>query len=177
MTAPLQDHQHGTVATSRIAIDVVEDAGDWSTVATSDQLSALILEAVCAVDTCVADDAWPGTALTVSLSDDANVAELNERFRGKPKPTNVLSFPPGPASPPDQLGDIVLALETVTREALEQDISQIDHVRHLVVHGVLHLIGYDHETADDAEEMEALEVKILEHLGVDNPYRDRMLEE
>jgi probable rRNA maturation factor len=106
------------------------------------------------------------------LSNDASVAVLNERFRGLAKPTNVLSFPAGNGAPDGQIGDVILAQETVEREAREQGVPFEHHVQHLVVHGILHLLGYDHLTAADAEAMEGIEIKILSKLGVANPYTE-----
>lgn len=112
--------------------------------------------------------------LSVVLSDDAAVRVLNRDHRGKDAPTNVLSFPPAfvPPAGPRPLGDVILALETVRREAAEQDKTAVDHLRHLVVHGVLHLCGYDHQTAAEAEEMEDLEREVLAGLGVADPYAE-----
>lgn len=146
-------------------VETVEDDGDWSHVSDLDQLIEVAARAAIAA----ADGPVPGS-VSIALSSDAVVSDLNGRFRGKPKPTNVLSFPAGEGSPDGQIGDIIFAIETVTREASEQDISLEHHVQHLVVHGVLHLLGYDHETAADAERMEALEIKILSKLGIANPY-------
>ena len=106
-------------------------------------------------------------------SDDA-VQTLNREWRGKDNPTNVLSFPAG-ASPTDSdvefLGDIALALETVTHEALDEGKTFDHHLTHLLVHGFLHLCGYDHETSEDeAEEMETLERAILARLAIADPY-------
>lgn len=103
------------------------------------------------------------------LTDDARMQALNRDHRGKDAPTNVLSFP---AAGPDEafLGDIALGLETLEREAGEQGKSLEDHLTHLVVHGVLHLLGYDHMEADEAEAMEGLETRILTGLGVSDPY-------
>ena len=110
-------------------------------------------------------------SLAVALADDRRVRALNARDRAKDKPTNVLSYPSGEKA---FLGDIVLARQTVWREAKEQGKRPADHVAHLVVHGTLHLLGHDHETSDaDAERMEALERRILARLGIDDPYRDR----
>ncbi|MEM1100606.1 MAG: rRNA maturation RNase YbeY [Pseudomonadota bacterium] len=114
-------------------------------------------------------------------ADDARVAELNAQFRGKPSPTNVLSWPteergaahPGgtPRAPETrELGDIALAYETCAREAEAQGKPFAAHVTHLIVHGTLHLLGYDHETEADAALMEGLEVEILGNLGYPDPY-------
>jgi probable rRNA maturation factor len=109
-----------------------------------------------------------GKSLNVALADDKGVRALNKRDRRKDKPTNVLSYPSGERA---FLGDIVLARQTVWREAREQKKSAADHVAHLVVHGTLHLLGHDHETGEaDAERMEALERRILKRLGVADPY-------
>ncbi len=107
-------------------------------------------------------------SLTVALADDKRVRALNARDRKKDKPTNVLSYPSGEKS---FLGDVVLARQTVWREAKEQKKSPADHLVHLVVHGTLHLLGHDHETGDaDANRMEALERRILRRLGIADPY-------
>lgn len=106
---------------------------------------------------------------------DARIAELNTEFRGKPTPTNVLSWPAeelmaGDKPTQNELGDIAIAFETCAREALENHVSVQDHVTHLIVHGCLHLLGYDHIKDIDAEIMEDLEIKALAKLGIDNPY-------
>lgn len=107
--------------------------------------------------------------VTILLTDDDSVAALNERFRGKAGPTNVLSFP-APDNPEDHLGDIALAYGVCAREAAEQGKPLAHHLQHLVAHGVLHLLGYDHLTEAEAEEMEALERRLLADLGVPDPY-------
>ena len=108
-------------------------------------------------------------ALAVLLSDDAAIAALNQQFRNKAGPTNVLSFPPGGAEE-GFLGDIALAAETIAREAENQGKSFVHHASHLVVHGFLHLLGYDHIQPEDAERMEARERAILAELGIEDPY-------
>lgn len=111
-------------------------------------------------------------ALNVLLADNRTLRRLNRDWRGKDKPTNVLSFPDGAPDEDDRLGlgDVALAAETVAREATHQGKSVGDHFSHLVVHGVLHLIGYNHEQDDEAEIMEAVERRVLARLGVADPY-------
>jgi probable rRNA maturation factor len=111
--------------------------------------------------------------LSVQLSDDAEVRRLNREYRGKDSPTNVLSFSAaddGAPGRPRLLGDVVLALETLQIEAAEQSKSLGDHLSHMTVHGVLHLLGHDHETEAQATAMEALETEILNELGISDPY-------
>ena len=116
--------------------------------------------------------------ISLRFTDDAEVAELNGRYRGKPKPTNVLAFPTPPGFPaipgePRPLGDIVLAAQTVVLEAAEQRKSLEAHTAHLILHGALHLAGHDHETEAQAEKMERLETAILRRLGYADPYLER----
>ena len=146
-------------------VEIVEDDGDWSHIAGLDHLIATAAQTAISA----AGGPVPGF-VSIALSSDAIVSDLNGRFRGKPKPTNVLSFPAGDGAPDGQIGDIILGLETVNREAAEQSIPVDHHLQHLVVHGILHLLGYDHETAADAERMEAIEIDILSKLGIANPY-------
>lgn len=111
--------------------------------------------------------------LSLVLADDATVRALNARWRDKDAPTNVLAFATDEKpviGKPVLLGDVVLAYETVAREAKAQGKSLADHLRHLVIHGVLHLLGYDHVAAVPAKRMEALETRILASLGVADPY-------
>jgi probable rRNA maturation factor len=110
-----------------------------------------------------------GDNITVLLSDDRTVRELNGRFRGRDAPTNVLSFPAFD-NPEGFIGDIALAFETCEREAGEQGKTLAHHLQHLVAHGALHLVGYDHQSDAEAEAMEALEREILSGLGVPDPY-------
>ena len=106
---------------------------------------------------------------TILLADDARLRDLNHNFRGKDKPTNVLSFPAA-ANKDGHLGDIALAWGVTSAEAKAAGKSIADHASHLVVHGVLHLAGFDHEKSRDAQKMENLEVKILSRLGISDPY-------
>ncbi|SOH92622.1 probable rRNA maturation factor [Monaibacterium marinum] len=127
-----------------------------------------------------------GYEIVLMACGDARIAELNAEFRGKPTPTNVLSWPAfdlaplsageTPPSPPapdgfdDALGDIALAYETCVREAREQGKSVEDHLTHLILHATLHLLGYDHETDEDATLMEAIETRALASIGIADPY-------
>ena len=116
-----------------------------------------------------------GCAVALLFTDDAAIADINAEWRGKDKPTNVLSFPapenmPVPEGESHPLGDVALAHGVIAREAAEQGKTLRDHTVHLIVHGVLHLLGYDHETDDEAEEMERLETCILKGLGISDPY-------
>jgi probable rRNA maturation factor len=117
--------------------------------------------------------AWT-PVVAVALMDDRAMQRLNKTYRGKDKPTNVLSFPSGEATEGKRrrLGDVAMALGTIKREAKAQDKTVPDHVTHLMVHAVLHLLGYDHEADPDAEEMEAIERKTLAALGIADPYQD-----
>ena len=108
-------------------------------------------------------------AVVVLLTDDAGVQDLNNRFRGKDPAPNVLSFP-APPNPEDHLGDVALAHGVCVREAGQQGKTLAHHLQHLVAHGVLHLVGYDHETDDEAEDMEGLERVVMAGLGAPDPY-------
>lgn len=141
----------------------IEDAA-WTTALPD--VEALVLEAA---DATLASEGAVGEGVTLLLTDDETVRGLNVRFRGQDKPTNVLSFP-APQNPERFLGDIALAYGVCAREASEQGKSLKNHLQHLVAHGVLHLLGYDHETDAQAEEMEGLERVVLAGLGISDPY-------
>jgi probable rRNA maturation factor len=152
-----------------VDIDIFVEAGDWPAQA---ELARLVDRAVAAA---FAETGTNGASeLSIVFSDDAHVQTLNAQWRGKDKPTNVLSFPAfsfakGDPLPP-MLGDIVLAAETVAGEAALEDKPLANHITHLVTHGLLHLLGYDHETDAEAEEMEAIERGALARLAIPDPY-------
>lgn len=104
---------------------------------------------------------------SILLTNDTHIQQLNNDFRTIDKPTNVLSFPNDEG---DYLGDIAIAIETISKEAKEQSKDFYHHFIHMVIHGLLHLKGYDHETDSEATEMETLEIKILADMGIENPY-------
>jgi probable rRNA maturation factor len=154
-----------------IDFDLTVEAGDWPDEAT---LNALVEQALAATFAELSP-ARPGSSeLGVIFTDDAHIRDLNAGWRGKDKATNVLSFPAFPETKsgplPPLLGDIVLAAETVAGEAALEDKPFENHISHLVVHGLLHLLGYDHETDAEAEEMEALERRVLARLAIPDPY-------
>ena len=144
--------------------------------------STWVLEAAYAVVDYLEDEKMPAPEMIdgeewtcgFRLSDDAEVQQLNKQFRGKDKPTNVLSFPADlDFTEPDEalyIGDIIFAMPTVAKEAAEQSKTIEDHLKHLTVHGVLHLFGYDHIEDDEATIMENLEIDILNELKINNPY-------
>ena len=111
------------------------------------------------------------TSLTILLTNNGKLKALNRDFRGKDKPTNVLSFPSLGDSP--SLGDIALALEIIKSEARAQKKNLAEHAAHLAMHGTLHLLGHDHEKSSEARKMETLEIALLERLGIADPYRPR----
>ncbi|MCP4330478.1 MAG: rRNA maturation RNase YbeY [Alphaproteobacteria bacterium] len=158
-----------------VSVDVTIPCGDWRQ--HLPQATAICRAAArAAVGGSVAAPRGGNLEVSIVLADDQLVRALNRDYRGFDKATNVLSFPSDkldspPLTEPLLLGDIVLAHETIIREAGSRGISIRDHVSHLVVHGVLHLLGYDHERNSDAEAMERVEVRILAGLGIGDPYR------
>jgi probable rRNA maturation factor len=108
--------------------------------------------------------------LSITFTDDATLARLNRKWRAKNRPTNVLSFPARRQSGERFLGDVILAAGVIKREAEEQGKSLSSHASHLIVHGVLHLLGHDHDEISAARKMERMEVRALESLGIENPY-------
>jgi len=175
MNMRMQSATESMPQTENIVIDIAVEAGDWDVaLADYEALCRRVLKA--AIEAAVELDG--PVEVSVLLTDDAAVQLLNRDWRGKDKPTNVLSFPTGDADgpvrgAPELLGDIAVAFETTAREAIEQDKAFADHFCHLLVHGMLHLLGFDHETESQADEMEPLEIEILAGLGIDSPYPDR----
>ena len=162
---------------SSLEIEIVRHSDLWDSIEVSgDALSRAALAAFAASS--AAPDA--PCEVTLVLTDDDEMRELNRTWRGKDSSTNVLSFPAGEPvgeahGEPSPLGDIVLAGETVIEEAKLKGIPAADHAAHLVVHGMLHLLGFDHERDADAERMEALETKVLAGLGIADPYAEDAL--
>jgi probable rRNA maturation factor len=157
------------------AVDVLIESDLWQALPDAEDIvrRAIALAAASTVAT-----SYRRTELSVLLCDDDTIAGLNARWRGQGRPTNVLSFPapPLPGATPRgtaPLGDIAIAYETVAREAAEQDKPVTDHLFHLVVHGFLHLLGYDHHMDGEAERMERLERDILAQIGIADPYAPR----
>ena len=150
------------MANSQLEVDIVANSPLWR------GHEELLAEALAAA--AVKENAQGLVSLL--LGDDATIASLNAQFRGKPGPTNVLSFPPSPDNPVAEgfLGDIALAVETIVEEANFQGKRFEHHAAHLAVHGFLHLLGYDHEESADAEAMEARERAILASIGIEDPY-------
>ncbi|HEV3241668.1 MAG TPA: rRNA maturation RNase YbeY [Methyloceanibacter sp.] len=155
-------------------MEVVRHAEIWNGIAVSD---ATLTRAARAAFAAVSPARRESCEATLVLTDDEETRALNRTWRGKNSSTNVLSFPAGePAAAipgePRPLGDVVLAAETVLVEARDKSVSVADHVTHLVVHGMLHLLGFDHERDEDALAMETLETKVLAGLGIADPYAE-----
>lgn len=149
--------------------EVIVNDSAWMRI---DDLQMVLKKSMHGVNNIFDDADFCPSSVTVTLTNDNEIQRLNKDFRQKDKATNVLSFPDGELDENGRLhiGDIVMAFETMEREACEQEILLTDHLTHLMIHGLLHLYGYDHETEDEAEEMEALEIEILQDMGIKNPY-------
>ncbi|MCE7030271.1 rRNA maturation RNase YbeY [Jiella avicenniae] len=157
-----------------VVIGIADEA--WSDAFGDADLVALTHRALAAAARHLALPDAIETEVSVTFADDATVAEANRAWRGKDRPTNILSFPmvqlaPG-ALPGPLAGDLLLAFETLAREAAAEDKPLADHLTHLLVHGFLHLMGHDHVEEDEAAAMEATEIAILAGLGIADPYRD-----
>ena len=161
-----------------VSLAIAVEAGEWGDV---EAIEALAEDAFAAAVHDLAEregQPFPQEPPEVSLvlADDAMMADINSQWRNQPKPTNVLSFPAFPLVPGGQpgpmLGDIILARETIEREAADLGKPVDEHITHLIVHGFLHLFGYDHIENSDAEKMEAIETRILTSLNLSDPYGD-----
>ncbi len=170
-----------TARRSRLIVEVVEEGPAWTCL--DEPSTARIAAKVASALSRHIDLPAATVSAALALADDDRLRELNRQWRNIDKPTNVLSFPASPPPPrPSKtgragtrasahfLGDIIIAEATLAREAADQDIPISDHFHHLVLHGLLHLAGYDHEVDVEAEEMEALETRILADLGIADPY-------
>jgi probable rRNA maturation factor len=160
----------------RLDLELVEDDGDWRALGDIDGLVAAVRRVLASARELPAQS--PASA-AIALSSDAAVRRLNATYRGKDAATNVLSFPAADVRPmagdndePRALGDVILAAETVLAEATTAGIPPAHHFQHLLIHGVLHLIGYDHLADAEAEAMEALEATLLARLGIADPNSD-----
>jgi probable rRNA maturation factor len=155
-------------ARGRLKIDVLIDSGHWKSVS---GIRTLVRRAVAAA---ASTHSTSEAELAIVLTDDSAIRQLNRLWRGVDAPTNVLSFPAAAKQAEDEpahLGDIILAYQTIAREARAEGKPFAHHVAHLAVHGYLHLIGFDHEQDDDAEAMEQAERKVLHRLSIPDPYR------
>lgn len=157
-------------AADTVTIDILVEAGDW---AGEDELETLARHAITAALGEIGT-APAVTELSLVFTDDSHIRALNAGWRGKDKATNVLSFPSfavkrGDPLPP-MLGDIILASGTIKQEAALEEKPFEHHLTHLIVHGLLHLLGYDHETEAEAEEMEGIERRALARLAIPDPY-------
>ena len=153
------------------AIDILLESGRWSG---RRGVQPLLRRAIAGASTALpakAARSTTGAEVAIVLTDDSTIRELNRTWRGKDEPTNVLAFPTDPQAGPHRLlGDIVIAFETLAREARAERKPFDHHLAHLAVHGFLHLCGYDHETARQAATMERLETAILSRLEIPDPY-------
>ena len=160
---------------SEPAVDVLIESEAWRMLPEAEDLVRRAIACAAASEVAIHQR---GAELSVLLCDDQTITALNARWRGQERPTNVLSFPAPPlrgATPAEKvaLGDIAIAYETLAREASEHGKSVSDHLSHLVVHGFLHLLGYDHDMDGEAERMERLEREILAQIGIADPYASR----
>jgi probable rRNA maturation factor len=158
-----------------MAVDIAlsVDGGDWPPEADLRALAEKSIAATAAKAPALSKDG----EVSILFTDDAHIAELNAEWRGIAHPTNVLSFPAAPVSTgwkgPVPLGDIVLGFETMTKEAAAAHLTLADHISHLLVHGLLHLVGFDHQDDAEAAAMESLETAVLAELGIADPYAGR----
>ena len=158
-----------TAAGAALEVEIVRHQGGWTPAQVSD---ALLRQAARAALSAAPPLSGGACRVTLVLTGDAEMRDLNRVWRGKDEATNVLSFPADTVRDREFLGDLVLACETARKEALAQGIPLADHVRHLVVHGMLHLLGFDHEEDEQAERMETIERIALASIGVADPYAE-----
>lgn len=154
-----------------LTVDILRDHDGWEN---EGRLREIAETAIGAATSEAGLDWAEGAELSLLFTGDARMTEINGEWRGKPRPTNVLSFPGSEIEPGTRagviIGDLVFALETVAREAGEQNKPFDHHLLHLMIHGFLHLFGYDHEDEEEARRMEALETAALARLGIGDPY-------
>ncbi|MEP1444165.1 MAG: rRNA maturation RNase YbeY [Hyphomicrobiales bacterium] len=157
-----------------LELDARIEAGEWEELSKLENLAAEAFQTVLAEKQFfMKKTVLNGSEVSMLFTDDENITTINSDHRGQNKPTNVLSFPQHPADAGrfgPYLGDLVFASETIIREAALEKKPLNHHLQHLMVHGFLHLVGYDHECDIEAEEMESLEVAILDRLQIPNPY-------
>ena len=153
-----------------VALDIDLRSPFWSAMQDQQSWTVFFTHILSTMKTCISFSCDDPT-ISISLVDDHTMQSLNKQYRHKDKPTNVLAFPAEDSFIKKIcLGDIVLSFETIQNEALEQNKPFMDHIAHMFVHGVLHLLGFDHIEDEDRRMMESKEIEILEHLGVHNPY-------
>jgi probable rRNA maturation factor len=161
------------VASPPIEIDILVEAGDWPS---QSELRAIAFRVLGTAIEIVRPTLAKETELSLVFTDDAHIRVLNRQFLNSDSATNVLSFPAAPAATAQfgmLLGDVILARETILREAEAEGLVFEDHLAHLIVHGFLHILGYDHADEAEAAAMEGLETKILGELGIADPYSER----
>jgi probable rRNA maturation factor len=169
MADPGPSQSTGDRAGPKLDIEILRKSAAWDGVSVADAMLSRVADAAFAA----AARGHELHEVTLVLTGDDEMQQLNRDWRGKDAPTNVLSFPSGEGpGDPALLGDVVLAWETVAREAKLQAIPIADHAAHLVVHGILHLLGHDHLNEDEALKMETLETEILASLGIADPHAD-----
>lgn len=161
----------GRSGAEELHLDIIVQAGDWSAFCDAEDAARRAGRALARAQA----PSLAGREATIVLADDALLRTLNRTYRGKDAPTNVLSFPfqapPGAdADAARGLGDVILAAETVLREAEAHGLAANDHLQHLVIHGLLHLVGFDHMEEAEAQRMEAVETAVLAELGIADPY-------
>jgi len=176
MTPASSQRKTETAAGSNVVIDIVIESPKWQALPEASDIVRRAITVAAAVRAASAGAAQPNyrREIAVLLSDDAAIGELNERWRGHAGPTNVLSFPAATSAVRGlktvPLGDIAIAYDTVAREAAAHGKPLAHHLAHLAIHGFLHLLGYDHQKDEEAEDMERLERETLARIGIADPY-------